>query len=56
MSLDPWPTVSVGTTSRAVTAQAGAVLLRDVMSAVGLVEEIDATVGVKHRARGLSEG
>jgi hypothetical protein len=56
MSIDPWPTVDVGTTSRAVTAHGGATLLRDVMSAVGLVGEVDATVGLKLRARGLSEG
>ena len=56
MSVAPWPTVSVATTSRAVTAHGGATLLRDVMSAVGLVETVDATVGLKQRARGLSEG
>src|SRR5262249_3897922 len=56
MSVAPWPTVGVGTTSRAVTAHGGATLLRDVMSAVGLVEEVDANVGLKQRGRGLTEG
>lgn len=56
MSVHPWPAVGVGTTSRAVTAQAGAVLLRDVMSAVGLVDEVGTWVSLKSRARGLSEG
>lgn len=56
MSVDQWPTVGVGTTARAVTAHAGSVLLRDVMAALGVVDEVDATVTVKERARGLSEG
>jgi DDE family transposase len=56
VSVDPWPIVGVGTTARAVTAHGGAVLLRDVMSAVGLVDEVDAAVSVKIRDRGLSEG
>lgn len=56
MSVDPWPSVGVGTTSRAVTAQAGTVLLRDVMSAVGVVDEVDRALSLKVRARGLSEG
>jgi len=39
-----------------VTAYGGAVLLRDVMATLGLVGEIDATLGLKKRCRGLSEG
>jgi Transposase DDE domain group 1 len=50
------PSVAVGTTRRAVTAHAGAVLLRDVMQVVGLVSTTDACLGLKQRARGLSEG
>ena len=56
VSVTPWPTAGVATTSRSVTAYGGATLLRDVMSAVGLVEEVDANVGLKQRARGLTEG
>ena len=56
MSVTPWPTAGVATTSRSVTAYGGATLLRDVMSAVGLVGEVDSTVGLKQRARGLTEG
>jgi hypothetical protein len=56
VSVDPWPSVGVATTSRAVTAHGGAVLLRDVMSAVGLIDEIDGALVLKQRARGLSEG
>ena len=48
--------MGVGTTARAVTAHAGDVLLRDVMAALGVLGEVDATVTVKARARGLSEG
>ena len=50
------PTVTVGTTQRAVTAYGGAVLLRDVMATLDLVGEVDATLGLKKRCRGLSEG
>lgn len=56
MSVDPWPSVRVESTSRALTAHGGAVLLRDVMSVLGVVDVIDASVAVKERARGLSEG
>jgi hypothetical protein len=54
--VDPWPTVDVGTTDRTITASGGAVLLRDVMSALGVVGGIDECLGLKVRARGLSEG
>jgi DDE family transposase len=50
------PSVAVGTTRRAVTAHAGAVLLRDVMDVVGLVPVADSCLTVKRRARGLSDG
>jgi hypothetical protein len=50
------PAVAVGTTRRAVTAHAGAVLLRDVMDAVGLVSTTDDCLRLKRRDRGLSEG
>lgn len=56
MSVEPWPAVRVESTARAVTAYAGAVLLRDVMTVLGVIEEVDACVGLKRRARGLSEG
>ena len=56
MSVAPWPTAGVGTTPRAVTAYGGATLLRDVMTTVGLVDEVDANLGLKRRARGLTEG
>ena len=56
MSIDPWPSVTLTSTERCVTAHSGAVLLRDVMGAVGLVSTLDATLGLKQRARGLSEG
>jgi Transposase DDE domain group 1 len=56
MSIDPWPSVTLTSTVRCVTAHSGAVLLRDVMGAVGLVSTVDATLGLKQRARGLSEG
>jgi hypothetical protein len=56
VSVDPWPSVRVESTSRALTAYGGAVLLRDVMGALGVVGEIDRCVGVKQRARGLSSG
>jgi hypothetical protein len=55
VSVDPWPSAGVATTAQAVTAYGGAVLLRDVTTAAGPVEEVDATVGPKRRARGLSE-
>ena len=56
MSVAQPPTVTVGTTQRAVTAYGGAVLLRDVMATLDLVGEVDATLGLKKRCRGLSEG
>ena len=56
MSVAPWRTAGVGTTPRAVTAYGGAILLRDVMSAVGLVDEVDANLGLKQRTRGLTDG
>ncbi len=56
MSLGPWPAVSVERTSRAVTAYGGAVLLRDVMSALDLVGEVQGVLKLKCRDRGLSEG
>ncbi|MBO0691733.1 MAG: IS1380 family transposase [Acidimicrobiaceae bacterium] len=56
MSVDPWPAVRVESTARALTAYGGAVLLRDVMRVLRIVEEVDACVGLKRRARGLSEG
>jgi hypothetical protein len=37
MSVDPWPSVRVESTCRALTAHGGAVLLRDVMSVLGVV-------------------
>jgi hypothetical protein len=56
MSVGPWPSVRVESTGRALTAYGGAVLLRDVMGVLGVISEIDGCVGVKKRARGLSEG
>jgi hypothetical protein len=47
--------VRVGTTSRAVTAYGGAVLLRETARVVGLVEALEASVSLKQRARGLSD-
>jgi hypothetical protein len=46
----------VESTSRALSAYGGAVLLRDVMAVLGVVGEVDACLGLKQRARGLSEG
>lgn len=56
MSVDPWPSVRVESTGRALTAYGGAVLLRDVMGVLGVIAEIDGCVSLKKRARGLSEG
>ncbi len=56
MSVDAWPAVGVATTSRTVTAYGGAMLVRDVLDVLSVVGEIDATVALKRRARGLSEG
>lgn len=56
MRVDPWPTVGVGTTERAITAYGEAVLLRDLMTTLGVVMSIDDCLGLKVRARGLSEG
>jgi hypothetical protein len=56
VSVAQWPKVTVATTQRSVTAYGGAVLLRDVMATLGLVDEVDATLGLKKRCRGLSEG
>jgi hypothetical protein len=50
------PAVSLGTTRRAITAYAGAVLLRDAMAVVGLREAVEDCLTVKKRARGLSDG
>src|SRR5258708_14862075 len=50
VSVDLWQWVGVATTAQAVTAYGGAVLWRDGMTAVGLVEEVDATVGLKRCA------
>ena len=47
--------VGVGTTERALTAFAGAELVRETARAVGLSEHVEAFVGVKRRARGLSD-
>jgi hypothetical protein len=47
--------VRVGTTSRAITAHGGAMLVRETMRAVGLGPAIDAHVHLKRRARGLTE-
>lgn len=47
--------VRVETTERALTAYGGAELLRQTARAVGVSEEVDASVSVKQRARGLSE-
>ncbi len=49
------PSVAVGSTRRAVTAHAGAVLLRDVMDVLGPVSTTDNRLGLKRPARGLSE-
>jgi hypothetical protein len=48
--------VRVETTSRAITAYAGAELLRETARAVGVSASVEATVSLKHRRRGLSEG
>ena len=56
MSVRLQPTVSLGATRRAITAHAGAVLLRDAMAVVGLQEAADQCLTVKQRARGLSDG
>ena len=47
--------VRVETTNRAVTAYAGAELLRETARAVGLAQAVDSAVSVKCRARGLCE-
>ena len=47
--------VGVGTTERALTAFAGAELVRETARAVGLADHVEASVGVKRRARGLSD-
>jgi hypothetical protein len=47
--------IRVGTTSRAITACGGAVLLRAAMRAVGLAAAVDAYVHLKQRDRGLRE-
>jgi hypothetical protein len=47
--------VGVGTTERALTAFAGAELVRETARAVGLADHVEALVGVKRRARGLSD-
>ena len=47
--------VRVGTTSRAITAHGGALLLRETMRAVGLEPAIEAHLHLKQRDRGLSE-
>lgn len=55
MSVDRRAQVAVGTTSRAITAHAGAELLRETMRVVGLLDAVDAHVHLKERARGLTE-
>lgn len=47
--------VRVEPTDRALTAYGGAELLRETARAVGLGEHVERCVGVKRRARGLSE-
>lgn len=47
--------VRVETTDRAITAFAGAELLRDAARAVGLAEALDGSLQLKKRARGLSD-
>lgn len=49
------PAVTVSTTDREVTANGGAVLLRETARAVGLADAIDRHVHLKHRSRGLTE-
>lgn len=48
--------VRISVTDREITAYAGAVLLRETARALGVVSAVDANVGLKRRARGLSEG
>ncbi len=55
MSVDGRQRVMVGTTSRALTAYGGAVLLRETMRVVGVVESVGEHVHLKRRARGLCE-
>ena len=47
--------IRVATTSRAITAHGGAILLRESMRAVGLVPAVAECLHLKTRARGLSE-
>ncbi len=49
------PRVDISTTTRPITAQAGAVLIRQAAKAVGLAPAIGARLHMKQRARGLSE-
>lgn len=50
------PRVDISTTDRPITAQAGAVLIRQAVKAVGLTRTVGAHLHLKERARGLSEG
>ena len=47
--------VRVATTSRAVTSYGGAELLRATARAVGVADAVEGSVGLKKRARGLSD-
>ncbi|MGQ0803884.1 MAG: IS1380 family transposase [Actinomycetota bacterium] len=47
--------IRVATTSRAITAHGGAILLQETMGAVGLAPAVEAHVHLEQRARGLSE-
>jgi hypothetical protein len=53
MSVSAGSSVRVATTSRTLTAHAGAVLVRETMRALGLHEAVSAHVRLKRRARGL---
>ncbi|MGH2773434.1 MAG: IS1380 family transposase [Actinomycetota bacterium] len=57
VSINPLPpVVQVSTTNREITAHAGAVLIRQVIRAIGLVEAVKRNLHVKKRSRGLNEG
>ena len=56
MSINPGASrLQVSTTNREITAQAGAVLIRETAAAVGLGQAVDQHLHLKKRRRGLSE-
>src|SRR6266508_4173638 len=49
------PRVDISTTDRPITAQAGAVLIRQATKAVGLARAVGTHLHLKQRTRGFSE-